>query len=66
MEHFDYEAILPEVWRRLIAWYGCVPDLVPILRPIQFDKRSNRFYVDLYLESNTIIGDETMLDGSFQ
>jgi len=34
MEHFDYEAILPEVWRRLIAWYGCVPDLVPILRPI--------------------------------
>ena len=52
MEHFDYELVLPEVWRYFTAWYGCVADMVPILRPMGFDKRSNKFFVDLYLDSN--------------
>ncbi len=52
MEHFDYELVLPEVWRYFTAWYGCVTDMVPILRPMGYDKRSNKFFVDLYLDSN--------------
>lgn len=60
MEHYDYEAVLPEVWRFLTAWYGCVPDFVPILRPVRYDRRSNRFFVDLYMDSNVsiVIGED--------
>ena len=60
MEHYDYEAVLPEVWRFLTAWYGCQPDLVPILRPVCYDRKSNNFFVDLYLDVNfsNVLGED--------
>jgi len=58
MEHHDYESVLPEVWWYFTAWYGCAPDLVPIQRPLEFNEETNKFYVDLYLDSN-IAGEET-------
>ena len=63
MEHYDYESVLPEVWRYFTAWYGCAADLVPIQRPLEFDKGSNKFYVDLYLDCN-IAGEEAFSDRS--
>ena len=62
MEHYDFEAILPEVWRLLQAWYGNESELIPIIRPVCFDRRSNKFFVDLYLEFNkeqsTLLGED--------
>ena len=52
MEHYDFETVTPEVWRLLQAWYGIEFGLIPIIRPVCFDRRSNRFFVDLYLEFN--------------
>lgn len=52
MEHHDYEAVPPEVWKYLVAWYGFKADQTPIMRLISFDKRTNKFFVDLYLEGN--------------
>jgi len=23
LEHHDYEAVLPDIWYLLVAWYGC-------------------------------------------
>jgi hypothetical protein len=62
MEHYDFEAILPEVWRLLQVWYGSESGLIPIIRPVCFDRRSNKFFVDLYLEFNkeqsTLLGED--------
>ena len=62
MEHYDFETVTPEVWRLLQAWYGIEFGLIPIIRPVCFDRRSNRFFVDLYLEFNkeqsTLLGEE--------
>jgi hypothetical protein len=52
MEHHDYEAVPPEVWKYLVAWYGFKADQTHIMRLISFDKRTNKFFVDLYLEGN--------------
>jgi hypothetical protein len=62
MEHYDYEVILPQIWRLLVGWYGC-GDWVEhithekraelgILRPLALDKKTDKHYIDLYLEQN--------------
>lgn len=38
MEHHDYEAVPPEVWKYLIRWYGFNETQKPIMRFITFDK----------------------------
>lgn len=50
MEHHDYEAVPPEIWNLLVAWYGFAPGQTPIMRFVSFDKRTGKYYVDLYLE----------------
>ena len=52
MEHYDYEVVSPNAWTFLLTWYGTEEGLVSILRPVCLDQRSNKFFVDLYLESN--------------
>lgn len=54
MEHHDYEAVSPDIWNLLVAWYGFAENLgeTPIMRFISFDKRSGKYYVDLYLDQN--------------
>jgi len=52
MEHHDYEAVIPEIWNLLVGWYGFATNQTPIMRFISFDKRSGKYYVDLYLEQN--------------
>lgn len=62
MEHYDFEVVLPQIWRLFVAWYGCRdwPDLIThdkraeqgILRPLAFDKKSDKYFIDLYLEQN--------------
>lgn len=49
IEHHDYEAVLPKVWQHLVSWYSFT-DNEPILRPVRYDQKQNRHYVDLYLE----------------
>ena len=65
IEHHDYEAILPQVWAYLTAWYDFA-DSMPILRPVCFDKKRDRHFVDLYLEHNPTgaIATESVLDDS--
>ena len=49
IEHHDFEVLLPQVWAHLIAWYE-FSDTLPILRPVCYDKKSDRHFIDLYLE----------------
>ena len=51
IEHHDFEALLPQVWAYLTAWYDFA-DNMPILRPLCYDKKSDRYFIDLYLEQN--------------
>ena len=51
IEHHDFEVLLPQVWAHLIAWYE-FSDGLPILRPVCYDKKSDRHFIDLYLEQN--------------
>jgi hypothetical protein len=60
MEHYDYEVVLPQIWRLLVAWYGCGDYAehithdkraeLGILRPLALDKKTDKHYIDLYLE----------------
>lgn len=51
IEHHDYEAVIPKVWDYLVSWYG-FSDSEPILRPVRYDRKKKRHYIDLYLENN--------------
>lgn len=51
IEHHDFEVLLPQVWAHLIAWYDFV-DILPIMRPVCYDKKIGRHRIDLYLEQN--------------
>ena len=51
IEHHDFEALLPAVWNYLTSWYDFV-DNMPLLRPVCYDKKSDRHFIDLYLEQN--------------
>ena len=51
IEHHDYEAIPPEVWRCFVAWYGVQDDRSPMMRILKWDRRLLKFSVDLYQET---------------
>ena len=65
IEHYDFEVLLPQVWAHLIAWYEFT-DALSILRPVCYDKKSDRHFIDLYLEQNRYEGLQTdsVLDDS--
>ena len=65
IEHHDFEVLLPQVWAHLVAWYE-FSDILPILRPVCYDNKSDRFVVDLYLEHNRNDGmfTDSVLDDS--
>ena len=62
IEHHDYEAVIPQVWEYLVSWHG-FSDREPILRPIRYDHKKKRHYIDLYLQFNH--PKETALTESF-
>ena len=65
IEHHDFEVLLPQVWAYLIGWYGFA-DNMPILRPVCYDKKSDRYFMDLYLEQNAaeVLLTDSLLDDS--
>ena len=65
IEHHDFEVLLPQVWAHLISWYEFT-DVLPILRPVCHDKKSDRHFIDLYLEQNRNEGllTDSVLDDS--
>ena len=68
IEHHDYEAVLPKVWDYMVSWYNFI-DRQPILRPVRYDRKKKRHYIDLYLENNqteaTVLTD-SILDDEYQ
>lgn len=52
MEHHDFETLPHQAWKYLTSWYDFV-DKHPIVRPVAFDKKTNNYFVDLYLTQNT-------------
>jgi len=50
MEHHDYEAVPPLVWKYLVQWYGFQENEMPIMRLVSFDRRSQKIQVDMNLE----------------
>ena len=64
IEHHDYVAILPKVWNYLISWYGFT-DKEPILRPVRFEKKKARHFIDLYLENRNMNESELNITGSY-
>ena len=51
IEHHDYEAIPEKVWYYLVCWYKFL-DKSPIVRPVKFDRKIGRYFIDLYPEQN--------------
>ena len=67
IEHHDYEAVLPQVWDYLVCWYN-FDDKAPILRPVRFDRKKQRHYIDLYLENiieTEVVLTDSLLEDSF-
>ena len=62
IEHHDYEAVPPEVWRYLTKWYGFASEQQAIMRMITFDRAIGKFYVDLYMQSHLGQDQSSLLD----
>ena len=66
IEHHDYEAVLPRVWDYLVSWYS-FEDKAPILRPVKYDRKKQRYYIDLYLENieTEVVLTDSLIEDSF-
>ena len=51
IEHFDYEAVTPEVWRHLYSWYSADWCIMRYVRKDFANK--NGVFLDLYPESRS-------------
>lgn len=51
IEHHDYKTVPPEAWNCFEAWYGVEGNHSRVLRSIRLDRRTHKYFVDLYESS---------------